>query len=310
MSELIELFKDKNFWIILAIVSLSFLLLFFLIKVIKRKVKGKTIIENKNLKNEPKNISNNKEKKKSKEEEIFINEKNLCVNLYNTLYNIYWQNGYPTDLQNNDVLAYYYQQINDVLDIDSLKIIEHNLQNKIDNITTEFNLLAAKKEMEEKKKILYNKCIEDVIILENLFKLVNINDKTTINNYNAQLLTNNKFATLEEYQNIYYQLEQTIAYIKEEYKNVLSNIQPNGTNTTIDVKLINALKILHCNENERDLNVIKKNYLKLIKKNHPDVNKDSYSSIEVTSNLNEAYNYIKSVLEHKKTISTNDIIDL
>ena len=140
--------------------------------------------------------------------------------------------------------------------------------------------------------------------------MVNIKDKTTINNYNAQLLTNNKFATLEEYQNLYYQLEQTIIYIKEEYKDLLSNIHPNGTNATIDVKLITALKILHCNENERDLNVIKKNYLKLIKKNHPDVNKDSYSSIEVTSSLNEAYNYVKSVLEHKKTVSTNDIIDL
>ena len=71
-------------------------------------------------------------------------------------------------------------------------------------------------------------------------------------------------------------------------------------NNQDNLKLMDYLKILNCEPNETNFMTIKKNYIKLIKKYHPDLNNDSEESKRKTSEITAAYNYIKSLIKERE----------
>lgn len=328
-NKVLNIIQEKDFINILIIVTIAFLFVvscFLVIRKLTKRKKNKDkstsdvqtpIVESNNINpsaqyvynplkdtqqqttSNPNKNKNKKEKKvrKSKKQIAFDTEKELCIQGYNNLVNIYSKSGYPTDINTNDILAYYYSQIINATDLEELKNIGTNLSFQTQSILAEIEKAQTKKYDEERKKVLYDECIENIVELEKIFDLANVDGKALLQEFNTRILGNSKFNSVDEYEKILNELKYNISYIKEKYKSIL-NDQISNNGKDIDLTLVHSLKLLNCSVNETDMKVIKRNYLDLLKKNHPDLNHDSYSSIEMTSQLNAAYKYIENNLNN------------
>lgn len=313
-SKMLELFQDKEFLIILGSVTVIFCLLVFIItRIVKRKKKNKVedAIENsiptQNTMNTnvispdkgKKKEKKKKQKRKSKKEIAFEEERNLCIQGYNELYAIYLNAGYSVDLNENETLAFYNSQIVIATDMEQLKDIQTNISFEKSRIVSEIERLQRVEYIKKRREELHPLCVELIVEIENICSLVNINGKDMIKEYNSRLLNQSRFDGLDEYEKLYEELKYNVSYLKKKYESILEN-NCLTDEKEIDVKLIHSLKLLECDIHEKDMAKIKKKYLALVNKYHPDKNGDSRSSIEMTSQLNEAYKYIKKCIEKKE----------
>lgn len=247
--------------------------------------------KNKSKPNVKKEKKIKKTRKQLKIEEEFAKEKEICVNAYNQLYGVYFKEGYSVNLQENNILAYYTSLIQNANTIEDLKNISSNISFQTIKIIEEIKFAKEKENLEKQRKLLYDQCVIKIGELSKLFKVLEISGEQTIKEFNDRLLNNGMFAKIEDYQLIYNDLIQNIEFIKYKYKTSFDKLITEESNV-VDVKLIESLKLLNCSVNETNLSIIKKNYISLIKKYHPDTNYDSLASIEISSKINDAYNYI------------------
>ena len=327
--------QDKDFLIILGCLSAAVLLVIVLIIIIKKKVKSKNTMDNENDKGIPVqgetnayngvnysesqsyNMFNNQnttvdtsqdkkaekenkkqeKKKKAKKEKPIDIEKNKCIELYNQLYSIYLNYGYPVDMQNNNVLAYYSSWfMNNCSSIEDYQSYQCNIQIQIQNVLNESNNAQSNSNPNETKEYYRKESEKYMVELENIFNIVGVNGKSTINDLNFRLLNQTGFSTVDDYKCLYEEILQNIEYLKSRYKEVLEKKRGSSTEV-VNYKLMDALQILECNASETDLKVIKDNYLRLIKKYHPDRNSDSEKSLDMSSKINIAYSYAKEIFD-------------
>lgn len=250
-----------------------------------------------NISNEKKKKEKKKkEKKLTKKEKEFNSQKEICLTMYNNLYNVYYTEGYSVDLFQNDTLSYYTSIINNASNIDELKEIEVNLSYQTTRILDEIKTIKSREFSEKQRKSLYDECVYKISELDKLFKVLDLGGGNTIKEFNNRLLTNGMFAQIDDYQLIYNDLVQNIQYIKEKYKTNLNKSFGEET-SIIDIKLIESLRFLGCKIDETNLKIIKTHYINLVKKYHPDNNQDSKASLDMTSKINEAYAYSKKILK-------------
>lgn len=271
-----------------------------------KNIQQNTVSSNLNTNNTNNNTNTNnnikKEKKSKKElkaEELFNSELQICINSYNQLYNVYYNEGYSVDLSQNSTLSYYTSLIQGAKDIEELKNISSNISFQTVRIIDEIKYAKEKDTLEKQRKALYDECVIKMAELKKLFKVLNLSGDSTIKEFEDRLFANGMFAQLSDYQSIYNDLIQNIEFIKHKYNEALDAMVGKNSNE-IDIELIESLKLLNCNLDETDLAVIKKNYLLLVKKYHPDTNSDSAASIEMSSKINRAYTYIKKTLGKPK----------
>lgn len=258
-----------------------------------------TIQNTSNDKSKNKKTKKKKEKKLSKSEKEFLNEKQICIDAYNNLYNIYLREGYSVDLTQNSLLYYFTTKIQEAQSSVELRDISTEISFRTQQVIDEIECAKKKYYLEQERKKLYDECVIKLAELKNLYTILNYKGDQILKEINDRLLSNGMFAQIEDYQNIYNEIIQNIAFIKQKYKTTLDKIFAQDTNE-IDVKLVESLKFLNCKIDEDDLKVIKSNYIALIKKYHPDSNNDSYASIDMSGKINEAYTYVQKALKEKQ----------
>lgn len=264
-------------------------------EVVNSNLSAVTIQESKKDNKDTTKKNKKQTRKELKAEEEFKSELQICINAYNQLYTVYYNEGYSVDPSQNSILAYYTSLIQNANEIEELRNISSNISFQTIKIVDEIKCLKEKENIEKQRKVLYDECIVKIAELNKLFIVLNLSGDRTIKEFNERLLRNGMFAELKDYQIIYNDLIQNIEFIKHKYKETLDSLVGKNSNE-VDVKLIECLKVLNCNLDETDLSIIKKKYLFLVKKYHPDTNNDSAASIEMSSRINDAYTYIKKTL--------------
>lgn len=217
--------------------------------------------------------------------EEFNYVKTGAINAYNHLYDTFLKNNYSVDLSENTILANYYNAITNTQDINFLRNLTVEIEEKSKVVVTEL--------IQNRKTELQKQCSNKLVELEKICSLTGFNGKHIIDEFKSKLLNIDMFSTIEEYEKINADIEQNILYLRSKYSKMFQQKFNNAE--CVDVTLVKSLELLNCDPNERDLKKIKSNYYKIIKKYHPDLNKtkDTHDKFVITTN---AYDYIKKHL--------------